>query len=148
MFMEIAQVVAKRATCFRENVGAIIVKDNKVISIGYNGPPSKAPHCKHHPEGKCARSLHAEENSIAFAGQQAVRSCDLYVTHLPCENCTQLILASQMFRRVFFQTMYGNAQPIYEALDNARGGPIPLLRVLPSGDITSHDRTELLDVKA
>lgn len=143
MFMEMAHVAAKRATCFRENVGCIIVKDNKVISIGYNGRPTGDPHCEYHPKGQCTKAIHAEINALNFLREEyhlLNKQCDLYVTHLPCLNCTAEILASGIIRRVFFCTMYGDSQPVYEALDRSI---IALLRVMPSGAITSHDRSEL-----
>lgn len=145
MFMEIAHVVAKRATCFRENVGCILVRDNKVVSIGYNGPPSGEPHCEHHPEGKCARSVHAEMNAVKFAQDNGETQCDLYVTHLPCRLCAGAIASSGIVKNVFFTTMYGDPEPIYKILDNQF---IKLLRILPSGDITSHNREDIYpDVK-
>lgn len=140
MFMEIAHVVAKRATCFRENVGCIIVsKDNKIVSMGYNGPPPKKPHCKSHPNGQCSTSIHAERNAISYL-EMLESQCDLYVTHLPCDNCVQYIIDSAMIKRVFFSTLYGDSWDTYKKLDTFN---IQLLRVMPSGDITSHDRTEV-----
>lgn len=147
MFMEIAQVVAKRSTCFRESVGAVIVKDKKVISIGYNGAPAGEPHCKFHDQGKCTISVHAETNAIRFAydafdvGDQ---KGDLYVTHLPCLQCAERIIGCQFIKRVFFQVIYGDATPIYNMLDD---NFIQLFRVLPSGTITSWNREEILDVQ-
>lgn len=141
MFMEITQVVAKRSTCFRENVGAIIVKNNKVISIGYNGAPAGHEHCTYHPHGRCAEAIHAEVNALSFLEGEN-KDCELYVTHLPCLHCTANIIFSQAIKRVFFSTVYGDSQEIYKLLDESQ---IQLLRVLPSGDITSHDRTELYD---
>lgn len=143
MFMEIAQVVAKRATCFRENVGCIIVKDNKVISIGYNGPPAGEPHCEFHPKGKCDRAIHAEENAINFLKEDHsdwARKCDLYVTHLPCGKCVDLIIKSGIIKHVFFSVIYSDPKDAYEKLDEAG---IRLHRIMPSGDITSHNREEI-----
>jgi len=140
MFMEIAQVVSKRSTCFRENVGCILVRDNKIVSIGYNGPKAGEEPCDFHPEGKCQRSIHAEINAIKFAMDNNEPMCDMYVTHLPCPNCTKFIVQSGIISNVFFATIYGNTQPVYEILDNQN---IRLLRILPSGSITSHDRSEV-----
>lgn len=139
--MEIAYVVAKRSTCFRENVGCIIVRDNKVVSIGYNGPPSKEPHCTHHPKGKCERAIHAEENALSYLHEPLSKGkCDLYVTHLPCGKCVDLIIKSEMVKHVFFSVIYSDPRDAYIKLDNAG---IKLHRIMPSGDITSHDREEI-----
>ena len=142
MFMEMAHVAAKRATCFRENVGCIIVRDNKVISIGYNGSPSGKEHCLYHPGGQCTEAIHAEINALSYLNDEwfSGKYCDLYVTHLPCKDCTDTIISSGIIRRVFFSTMYGDSEPIYQELDKDH---IKLLRVMPSGAITSHDRSEL-----
>ena len=143
MFMEIACVVAKRSTCFRENVGCIITRENKIISLGYNGRPSGEPHCQYHPKGKCTKSIHAEINAMEYilnGNYPLVREYDLYTTHLPCENCTKEIIRNGFIRTVYFQIIYGDSEPTYVALDDAF---IKLLRVMPSGDITSHDRSEL-----
>lgn len=141
MFMEMAYVVAKRATCFRENVGCVIVKDNKVISIGYNGPPSGEPHCTHHPKGKCDKAVHAEKNALDFLQTEHLyHDCDLYVTHLPCGKCVDLIVESERIKRVFFSVIYSDPKDAYEKFDEHG---IQLLRIMPSGDITSHNREEI-----
>lgn len=140
MFMEIAHIVAKRSTCFRENVGCILVRDNKIVSIGYNGPPSKDPHCTFHPRGKCERSIHAEVNALRYLDNTPSDRCDLYVTHLPCGSCIDLIISSNKVKHVFFSIVYSDPSDAYNKLDEAL---IPLHRVMPSGDITSHNREEV-----
>lgn len=143
MFMEMAYVVAKRATCFRENVGCIIVKDNKVISIGYNGPPKGETHCTHHPKGKCERAIHAEANALKYLEEDyplLYNQCDLYVTHLPCGKCVDLIIKSGIIKHVFFSVIYSDPKDAYESFDKAG---IKLHRIMPSGDITSHNREEI-----
>ena len=66
MFMDIAEVIAKRSTCLRNNVGAVIVESHNIVAIGYNGPASGCEHCTISTcLGKgCSRSIHAEENAI------------------------------------------------------------------------------------
>lgn len=102
--MEIARVVSERSTCRRRRVGAVIVSfDNRILSTGYNGTPSKAPHCTdtpcpgigfHSGEGldNC-QALHAEQNAIA-----RLRDIDnaymLVCTTSPCIMCTKLIAAT------------------------------------------------------
>lgn len=116
MFTKICQVVAQRSTCLRSQVGAVIVKDGRVISIGYNGPVAGAPACNQpdplqtlllrsgglEPLGteclgpNCTRSCHAETNAIAFAARSgvAVEGCTLYCTMSPCINCSKVIVNS------------------------------------------------------
>ena len=85
MFMEIAHTVAKRATCMRLNVGAVLVADRQIVSIGYNGAPSGAPHCagnecpgKHH----CHETIHAEVNAV----QHLPGNIDINVDHTPQDD--------------------------------------------------------------
>lgn len=118
MFMEICQTVAKRSTCLRSKVGALIVKEGRIISMGYNGPVSGAPECEALPkigefstmkdflgfreshkntlcEGPgCTRSIHAEANAIIFAAKTgvSVNDCILYCSMSPCSNCAKLIV--------------------------------------------------------
>ncbi len=147
MFMEIAHVVAKRSTCFRESVGCVIANGAWVKAIGYNGAYSGQPHCEHHPQGKCENSIHAEANALSRLQQAGAldKSCDLYVTHLPCLNCTYKIISSQKIQRVFFHTTYGDPENIYKILDEEG---IQLFRILPSGTITDWNREEILNVEA
>lgn len=144
MFMEIAQVVAKRATCFRENVGCIIVKDNNIISMGYNGAPAGQEHCTSHPNGNCQSSIHAEINALLRV-TDILSNKDLYCTHLPCIDCQKAIAKAAIIKRVFFSITYGDIAYAQKFFD--RNG-IQLLRILPSGTITSPDRVEMINVEA
>lgn len=110
-FMEIAHVVAKRATCARRKVGCVIVDGNGyILSTGYNGLPKGFPHCIDQPcEGAhCASgtglelcmSLHAEQNAIARL-REPFQAQTLYCTTAPCISCVKLILATSIGRIVF-----------------------------------------------
>lgn len=90
MFMEIAKTVAKRGTCDRAQVGAVLVNEfNKIISIGYNGSPHGEPHCDEVGHlmfnGHCIRTIHAEENCLEGTILQGKYT--MYVTHYPCMRC-------------------------------------------------------------
>jgi len=126
--MEIADIVAQRGTCPRKSVGAVIVKESRVISIGYNGAPPGLPHCtdvgcggkeenprfipgeltRHteyiYPNG-CTRALHAEMNAVAFAARLGVPTHDaaLYCTCATCANCAALLVAAGISRFVYFE---------------------------------------------
>jgi len=105
-FLEIAAVVAGRSTCLRRQVGALIVKDKRILTTGYNGAPRGLAHCldvgclrddSGADSGKVhelCRGLHAEQNAIIQAALHGV-SIDggvLYSTHQPCVLCTKMII--------------------------------------------------------
>jgi dCMP deaminase len=98
-FLKLADHVATRATCDRKHVGAVIVKNKRVVSTGYNGSPSGLPHCddKGHLlkviDGResCIRTLHAESNALDDAGRKA-KGGTLYCTVTPCYECAKRII--------------------------------------------------------
>lgn len=110
-YMQIALVVATRATCDRKHVGAILVRDRVVLSTGYNGSVRGMPHCDdvgHLMEnGHCVRTVHSEVNAIAQAAKNGVRieGADLYVTASPCWPCFKLI-ANVGVKRIFYGEFY------------------------------------------
>lgn len=139
MFMEMARTVSKRSTCHRLNVGSVLVVNNRVVSIGYNGPPSGEPHCFGNDcplseNGGCTRSLHAEENALRFM-PPGLEDEDkhLYITHSPCPACSLLILGSKI-TKVFYETPYRNHEPILGLL---RQG-VSVYRFSPSGYLIDH----------
>lgn len=117
-FMDMVQDVSERSTCERLHVGAIIVKDNRIVSTGYNGSVHGLDHCtdktKHiceggclNDEGRCVRTIHAEANAILHANRSDLKGATCYVTHEPCEQCCKL-LAQTGIVRVVFQKGYVN----------------------------------------
>ncbi len=107
-FMMIAEDVSTRATCIRRRVGAVIVKNKRILSTGYNGPPTGISHCNSEtclrtkynvPSGErheLCRGLHAEQNAIIQAAQYGVSISDaqIFVTHQPCSICTKMLINS------------------------------------------------------
>ncbi|MBQ9690911.1 MAG: dCMP deaminase family protein [Eggerthellaceae bacterium] len=106
-FMHLAFEVSKRATCLRRDVGALIVKDKRILATGYNGPPSGVPHCDELggclreaagvPSGQrheLSRALHAEQNALIQAARHGINvdGASIYVTHQPCGLCTKMII--------------------------------------------------------
>lgn len=96
--MEVADAFSRRGTCLRAQVGAAIARDGRVLVTGYNGPPAGLEHCDtlcavRHKAG-CLVAVHAESNAIAYAARYgiSVTGSHLYTTHLPCLNCSQLII--------------------------------------------------------
>lgn len=106
-FMEIARVVATRATCNRRHVGAVVVLDRRILTTGYNGAPHGLPHCTEvgckMQDGHCIRTLHAEQNAIVQGALNGVslRGATLYVTCQPCNNCAKMIINAGIVRVVF-----------------------------------------------
>ena len=114
-FMEMAELTAKRSTCMRRHVGAVIVKDRHAITTGYNGAPSGIMHCEE--RGGCIRqqlnvpsgqrhelcmALHAEQNAIIQAAVMgnSVEGGTIYITHQPCAICAKMILNAGIKRIV------------------------------------------------
>jgi dCMP deaminase len=132
MFMEIASVVAKRSTCHRLNVGCVIAVNNRIISIGYNGPPPGEPHCHSSCPGRfdgCVRSLHAEYNAMTFMPPY-MGDKDLYVTDSPCLDCAR-VMTQHGIKRVFFEKPYRNIEAIEYLYENR----IHSYQVMPSGHV-------------
>lgn len=113
--MQIAEVVSRRSTCNRLHVGAVIAKDFRVISTGYNGPPAGLPHCSHEEDEAdgCTASVHAEMNAILAAARHGVgvEGSALYVTHMPCLACAQAIVNSGL-SEVFYDQAYRKTEGV------------------------------------
>ena len=146
MWMGMALLAAKRSTCFRGNVGCIIVADNMPVSIGYNGPPAGEPHCKGNDcetteEGGCLRSLHAEQNALNRLPPYYVDKLDLYVTSNPCLRCANLIVAHGAITRVFYQSPYR----IKAGIPVLHEAGIEVFRFSPSGYLVNEATGEVLE---
>lgn len=114
-FMQMAELTAKRSTCLRRHVGAVIVKDRHIIATGYNGAPRGLQHCDELggclrqklqvPSGQrheLCRALHAEQNAIIQAATlgQSIEEGTIYVTHQPCAICAKMIINAGLKRIV------------------------------------------------
>ncbi|HNS50164.1 MAG TPA: cytidine/deoxycytidylate deaminase family protein [Anaerolineae bacterium] len=106
-FMQITLQVARRSTCPRAAVGAVIVRDKRILTTGYNGSPRGQPHCTEvgclMVNDHCVRTLHAEQNAIiqgALHGVDVSHST-LYVTHQPCLSCAKMIINAGIERVVY-----------------------------------------------
>lgn len=114
-FMEMTAMAASRSTCMRRHVGAVIVKDNRILATGYNGAPSKSAHCEktgclrerlNVPSGErqeLCRGLHAEQNAIIQAALHGVsiQGATIYCTNKPCSICTKMIINAQIAKIVY-----------------------------------------------
>jgi dCMP deaminase len=114
-FMDISCLVAKRSTCTRRSVGAIVVKDRRILATGYNGAPSNIRHCIEVgclreqmgvPSGErheLCRGIHAEQNAIIQAAYHGVsiKGASLFCTNLPCSICAKMIINAGIVRIVY-----------------------------------------------
>lgn len=109
--MNVATVVATRATCDRKHVGAVIVRDQRILATGYNGSIRGLPHCDEAghmmEDGHCVRTVHAEANAIVQAARNgvAIEGAHIYVTASPCWSCFRLI-ANAGIVKVFYGEFY------------------------------------------
>lgn len=120
-FMLNAHLISMRSTCTRLHVGAVLVKDNRIISTGYNGGISGDEHCLdvgcYMEDGHCLRCLHAEENAIIQCALQGVstKGSHLYVTHFPCTHCMKKILQAGI-EKIYYSQDYRNHEYCYHLL--------------------------------
>ncbi len=131
-FMEIASLVARRSTCLRRAVGAIIVKEHRILSTGYNGAPSGIRHCaevgclretmniESGQRHELCRGIHAEQNAIIQAAYHgvAIRGGILYCTNLPCTICTKMLINAGVSEICYSE---GYADELSESLLNEAG---------------------------
>jgi dCMP deaminase len=138
-FMEIATVVAKRSTCLRNQVGALFVKNKRILSTGYNGAPAGLDHCDlvgcarenvesgtHH---ELCRAVHAEQNAIIQAALHgiSIEGATLYCTHQPCILCAKMMINARV-RKVVYRQSY----PDGAALEFLRQAGIEVVRMQES----------------
>lgn len=121
-FMDIALLVARRSTCRRRRVGAITVRDKRILATGYNGAPTGLPHCLdigclreelEIPSGErheLCRGLHAEQNVIIQAAYHGVsiEGATLYCTNLPCSICSKMLINAGI-RDIIYQEGYADS---------------------------------------
>jgi dCMP deaminase len=115
-FMEIATVVAKRSTCLRNQVGALFVKNKRILSTGYNGAPAGLEHCdmvgcaRENVESgtrhELCRAVHAEQNAIIQAALHgiSIEGATLYCTHQPCILCAKMMINARIVKVVYQQS--------------------------------------------
>lgn len=146
MWMMMARAASLRSTCFRLNVGCVIVEDNKkVVSVGYNGAPPGEPHCSGNDcAGRfhCLQTVHAERNALnKLDYDQAIgKKYDLYTTHSPCFTCCRMI-EWYPIQAVYFETAYREA----EHLDRFRN-QWELYQVTPAGYVIEFFSKEVVEL--
>lgn len=127
LYMDLAQNLAQKSHCVKIRVGAVISKETRIISLGYNGPPAGTHNCDQEwPEtgcprdrkGGCSLALHAEANAILYAAKNQItlENATLYVTLAPCLPCARIIYTTGI-RRVFYRDSYA----AYKGIDEEEG---------------------------
>lgn len=134
-YMKIAAVVAERSTCLRRRVGAVLVKEKRLLTTGYNGAPSGLQHCldrgcvrrqQQVPSGQrheLCRGLHAEQNAIIQAALHGVsiRDAIIYSTHYPCSLCARMLINAGISKIVLAEDY---PDPMARELLNEAGIPV------------------------
>ena len=120
-FMGITEMVAQRSTCLRRKVGAILVRDKRIIATGYNGAPAKVSHCldigclreqQGIPSGErheLCRGLHAEQNAIIQAALHgfSIEGATLYCTNMPCAICSKMLINARI-EKIYYKEGYAD----------------------------------------
>ena len=127
IFVALAMNLAKRSHCVKKQVGAVLAKDTRIISIGYNGPPAGTYNCDEKwpgvgcprdSKGSCSLALHAEQNAILYAvnNHASVEGATLYVTLAPCLPCARVIFSAGI-KKVIYVASYA----AYKGIDKEEG---------------------------
>jgi dCMP deaminase len=127
IYMDLAEKLATRSHCVKAQVGAVLTKDTRIISLGYNGPPAGTHNCDiEWPEhgcprdskGSCSLALHAEQNAILYAAnnKMEMKGATLYVTLSPCISCARVIYTVGI-TKVYFKKSYAQ----YKGIPNDEG---------------------------
>ena len=128
IFMDLAQNLALRSHCTRAQVGCVLTKDTRIISIGYNGPPSGTHNCDEDfkdeggcpkdSKGSCSLALHAEQNAILYASKNgaSIEGSTIYVTLSPCISCARIIYSMKIKKVIFL-----NSYAAYKGLPTDEG---------------------------
>ncbi len=127
IYMELAENLAKRSHCVKAHVGAVLTKDTRIVSLGYNGPPAGTHNCDEEfpkdgcprdSKGSCSLALHAEQNAILYAAKNnvSVEGSTLYVTMAPCISCARVIYTIGI-KKVFYLHSYAE----YKGLPSDEG---------------------------
>ena len=108
-FRDLIELTATRSSCSKLHVGCILVRDNRIISQGYNGFLAGCPHTPHKRDGHEVGTVHAEQNAIVDCAKRGVscNGCIAYITHYPCLNCAKILLSAGI-EKILYINNYHN----------------------------------------
>lgn len=148
--MMMAKLVAVMATCPKRHVGAVVVKNRRIITTGFNGAPPGLPHCTEvgclifEDEGtSCHRVLHAEHNAV-LQDSGKLEGGTLYTSYIPCLNCMKAIIAAKIKEIVYEKETPNAAKRYEEARTFASQAGIALRKIPPvdiAGYLAKHEQT-------
>ena len=147
-FASLADLASTRATCDRKHVGAVLVRDNRVLATGYNGSVRGLPHCDdagHTMEdGHCVRTVHAEVNAVLSAARHGVSTdgATLYVNTYPCWLCFKMV-ANAGITRIVYADRYNVSPAVAEAAIECG---VSMYRFLPIEEVMELQEAGLLKV--
>lgn len=143
IYMDLALNLSRKSHCVKIHVGAVLTKDTRIVSLGYNGPPAGTHNCDlewpdhgcpRDSKGSCSLALHAEQNAILYAAKNNVSmdGCTLYVTLSPCLACARIIYTMGI-KKVFFLESYARFKGIDvdEGVDFLRRFGVQVEQYLP-----------------
>lgn len=108
-FMNVASLISQRSSCNKLHVGCVLVKDNRIISTGYNGHIPGQPHTSYEKNGHELATIHAEQNAICDCASRGIntKGTIAYITHYPCITCFKILVASGV-REIIYLNDYKN----------------------------------------
>jgi dCMP deaminase len=115
IYIELAVKIAQRSHCIKRHVGAVLAKETRIVSVGYNGPPAGTHNCDEEysetgcaldSKGSCSLAIHAEQNAILYAAKNKVniKGSTLYVSLSPCLSCARIIYSMGITRVVYLNS--------------------------------------------
>ena len=115
IYMDLAVKIAQRSHCIKRHVGAVLTKETRIVSVGYNGPPAGTHNCDEEfgdngcaldSKGSCSLAIHAEQNAILYAAKNKVnvKGSTLYVSLSPCLSCARIIYSMGITRVVYLNS--------------------------------------------
>lgn len=115
IYMDLAVKIAQRSHCIKRHVGAVLAKETRIVSVGYNGPPAGTHNCDEEfgengcaqdSKGSCSLAIHAEQNAILYAAKNKVnvKGSTLYVSLSPCLACARIIYTMGINRVVYLNS--------------------------------------------
>jgi len=119
-FISIALLASQRSPCARLHVGSVIVRDNRMISMGYNGFIAGCPHVSHIRDGHEQATIHSEINAICDCAKRGVtlNGAKIYITHYPCLNCFKTICSSGIVEIIYLED-YNNDELVARVAKDA-----------------------------